>query len=227
MDGMISLPAVLPVYMVVEESATVAGTPVADLNAGIFQLCTEIASNPAVADKMRFCLIGFSGQARVILPLSNLGEVDLPGKLVAGGTASYGAAFDLLRATIDRDARDLLADGYKILRPYVFFVAASPPADPEDWPVAYARATDSTWRFYPSITAFGFRDADGAAIQRIATVRAFLSSEVNPALILSEYAQSLVQSIAWSALSPSSDRGIRLVMPDRLPGYTVVNADPA
>ena len=220
-------PALLPVYMVVEESSAVVGSPVKDLNAGILQLCAEIASNPVVADKMRFCLIGFSSQAHVILPLSDLSEISALSGLVAGGTACYGAAFDLLRATIDRDARDLLASGYKVLRPYVFFVAASQPTDPEDWPAAHERATDSTWRYYPSITAFGFQDVDGDTIQRIATVRAFLSPEINPALILREYTQSLVQSIARSAASPSPGGGIRLIMPDELPGYTVVNADPA
>lgn len=224
---MISSPPVLPVYMVVEESSAVAGSPVADLNAGILELWAEIASNPVVADKMRFCLIGFSSQAHVLLPLSNLSEINEPPRLTAGGSASYGAAFDLLRATIDQDAKDLLARGYKVLRPYVFFVAASPPTDPKDWPAAHERATDSAWRYYPNIIAFGFQDAAGDTIQRVATVRAFISPEINPVLVIREYARSLVQSITRSAASPHPGGGVRLVIPDELPGYTVVNADPA
>ena len=222
----ISSPPIFPVYMVVEESSAVDGTPVADLNAGILELCAEIASNPVVADKMRFCLIGFSNQAHVLLPLSNLSEVSVIPGLAAGGSASYGAAFDLLRATIDQDARDLIAGGHKILHPYVFFVAASPPTDPEDWPAAHERATDSKWQYYPNIIAFGFRGADGDTLKRIATIRAFLSTEINPIPVLRQYTQSLMQSIVRSVASPPPGGGIRLVMPDMLPGYTVVNADP-
>ena len=226
-DATIAASPVFPVYMVVEESDAVAGAPIADLNAGILHLCGEIASDPVVADKMRFCLIGFSSQAHVLLPLANLSEIgSLPG-LVAEGPAAYGAAFDLLRATIDRDATDLRASGCTVLRPYVFFLAASQPSDPQDWPAAHERATDPAWQYHPNILACGFRNADRDTIQRIATVRAVLSPETNPVLVLREFTRSLVQSVARSVVSPAPSGGIRVVMSDELPGYTVVNADPA
>jgi hypothetical protein len=56
-------------------------------------------------------------------------------------------------------------------------------------------------------------------------MRAFTSSEINPALVLREYAQSLITSITRSDASPAADGGLRLVMPDELPGFTVMNVD--
>jgi uncharacterized protein YegL len=217
--------SVLPVYLVAEESAAIAGTPVAALNVGITDLYAEIASNPAVADKARFCVIGFAAQAHVLLPLSEASEISAAPELAAEGNARYGAAFELLRVTIDQDARKLLAEGRKLLRPAVFFIAASPPADPKDWQASYDRLTSLAWRYHPNIMAFGFGGADRDTIHRIATIRAFASPEINPALILREYAQSLIMSIAKSGTSPGPDGGLRLVMPDGLPGFTVINVD--
>ena len=224
----VSLPPVFPVYLVVEESAAVSAATISNLNAGILRLCSEIASTPAVADKLRFCLIGFSSSAHVLLPLSDLSEIGaLPG-LAPGGQPCYRDVFDLLRTTIDQDGTAMLARGNMFLRPWVFFITASPPADPEDWPAGHHAVTDSAWRYCPTITAFGFRGADSDTVKRIATAKAVLSDEIDPALVLEKVAKSLVQSVVKSAATPAPGGGLRLIMSDEIPGetYTVVNADP-
>ena len=60
-----------------------------------------------MADKTKFCLIGFSDTAQVLLPLSDLSAISsIPALQVAGGT-NYSSAFDLLYDTIAEDVKQL------------------------------------------------------------------------------------------------------------------------
>ena len=75
---------VLPFYLVCDESASMSGPPLDAINASLPEIHSEIGANPVVADKTRFCLIGFSDTAQVLLPLSDLSAIFFdPG--LAGG----------------------------------------------------------------------------------------------------------------------------------------------
>jgi uncharacterized protein YegL len=215
---------ILPLYLVSEESASMAGEPIAAINGSIVELHGDIGSDPVVADRTRFCLIGFSNDAHILLPLSELSNVRSIPSLRAEGTPRYSAAFNLLRATIDHDMTSLRSSGYRVLRPAAFFLTASPPSDIEEWPVAYKAIIDTTWEYHPNILAFGFGKADGTIVQHIATVRAFSSTDIGPVQALREFAQSLMRSVVNSG-STSFNDSVRLVLPDQVPGFTVINAD--
>src|SRR6478672_10450888 len=113
---------VLPFYLVCDESGSMTGG-IDDMNEGLAKLHAEIANNPVVADKTRFAVIGFSDDAEVLLPLSDLADVDeIPGLTAKGGT-SFGAAFTRLKQEIQKDVGQLKADGHSVLRPVVFFLS--------------------------------------------------------------------------------------------------------
>jgi uncharacterized protein YegL len=102
---------VLPFYLLCDESSSMSGVPVQAINDSLPKPHTEIGSNPVVADKTKFCLIGFNHQAQVLLALSDLSTVgSIPGLHADGGT-DYSSAFDLLHNTIASDVAQLKADG--------------------------------------------------------------------------------------------------------------------
>jgi uncharacterized protein YegL len=178
--------------------------PVEAINDSLPALHQEIGSNPALADKTRFCLIGFSSRAEVLLPLADLSTVSsIPG-LHANGVTSYGPVFELLYATITDDAARLRAEGVQVYRPAVFFVSDGQPSD--SWEAAYKRLTDTRWRLHPNILAFGVGNTDPRTMQEVATVRAFVADgTMGPGLALREFAQSLIRSIVVSASSAGSE----------------------
>lgn len=215
---------VLPFYLVCDESSSMSGTPVQAINDSLPKLHTEIGSNPVVADKTKFCLIGFNHQAQVLLPLSDLSTVNsIPGLQASGGT-DYSSAFDLLYTTIAADVAQLKANGDQVYRPAVFFLSDGQPGD--DWSVAYQRLTDSGWALHPNILAFGFGSVHAATLQQVATIRAYIADgSMGPDAALREFAASLIQSIVNSGSKPAEGGALNLSVPDQVPGFTALPAD--
>jgi uncharacterized protein YegL len=214
---------VIPFYLVCDESASMAGPPVQAINDSLPKLHSEIGSNPVVADKTKFCLIGFNSQAQVLLPLSDLSSISsIPGLAASGGT-NYGSAFDLLYNTIASDVAQLKAQGDQVYRPAVFFLSDGQPGD--DWSFSYQRLTDPSWPLHPNILAFGFGSVHAETLQQIATVRAFIADgTMGPGAALREFAASLTQSIVNSGSKPTSS-ALALEVPDNVPGFTSLPAD--
>ena len=218
---------VLPFYLVCDESGSMRGVPLRAINASLPDIHSEVASNPVVADKTRFCIIGFSGSARIVLPLSDLsGVTDMPVLGYRPGGTNYSAAFRMLFDAIEDDVRKLKADGHQVYRPAVFFLSDGRPND-KNWQSAYERITDTNWPLRPNILAFGFGKASPAILQRIATVQAFIAEPgMGPAAALREFAGSLIRSIVNSASRASATSGLVLAVPDNIPGFTTLSADP-
>ncbi|GGL56783.1 vWA domain-containing protein [Planomonospora parontospora] len=218
---------VLPFYLVCDESYSMQGAPLDAINQELPRVHHQIASNPVVADKARFSIIGFSSTAEVLLPLSDLGDVTELPTLEARGATDYGAAFSLLRSTIEADIRTLKQAGHTPFRPTVFFLTDGQPTD--SWHAEYQRLVDPGFSARPHILAFGFGEVDPATLQQIATFRAFVAQNgISPAQALGEFAKQLLQSIVRSAtLSASNPTNTAiLALPEQAAGYTVLQADP-
>ena len=215
---------VLPFYLVCDESGSMSGAPLQAINDSLPKIHSEIGSNPVVADKTKFCLIGFSDTAQVLLPLSDLSTISsIPALQVAGGT-NYSAAFDLLYDTIAEDVTKLKANGDQVYRPAVFFLSDGQPGD--SWASAYKRVTDPAWSMHPNVLAFGFGQIDAATLQQVATVRAFIADgSMGPDQALREFAQSLIQSIVNSGSRAAAGGSLTLSVPDDVPGFTSLPAD--
>jgi uncharacterized protein YegL len=215
---------ILPFYLVCDESGSMSGDPLDAINDSLPKIHTEIGSNPVVADKTKFALLGFSDYAELVLPLSNLSEItSIPALTVKGGT-NYSSAFDLLYDTITEDVRQLKANGDQVYRPAVFFLSDGQPGD--KWEGSYKRLIDPTWIYHPNVLAFGFGDVDATTLQQVATVRAFIADgSMGPDEALREFAQSLIQSIVNSGSRPAQGGALTLAVPDQVPGFTSLPAD--
>ncbi|MFE1507028.1 VWA domain-containing protein [Streptomyces sp. NPDC058726] len=216
----------LPFYMVCDESGSMAGGGVDAINAALPALHQEISTNPSVADKTRFALIGFSTQASVLQPLADLSELTQLPSLSAGGVTSFGAAFRLLKDTIEKDVAALKGEGHDVYRPVVFFLSDGIPTD-EGWRTALNEL--NAFRYAPKIIAFGINDADTATITEVANFKAFIqqNDSISPAVALREFASSLTRSIVSSATSMAAQGGdgFQLQVDEQVPGFTSLSLD--
>jgi uncharacterized protein YegL len=216
---------ILPFYLVCDESGSMAGPPIEAVNKAVTDLRNEIGTNPAVADKTRFSLIGFSDRAEVLLELSDLSAVtSVPGLRADGGT-NYAEAFDTLRTAITNDVARLKAEGHIVYRPAVFFLSDGQPNPGIPWDTAFRALTDASWSARPNILAFGIGDADEKVIGQVGTQRAYMAdNSLGPAEALAEFARSLVRSMISSGTQSAEDPdgGATLVIPDQVPGYTAL-----
>jgi uncharacterized protein YegL len=217
---------ILPFYLVCDESGSMSGSPIDAINVSLREIHTDVASNPVVADKTRFCLIGFSDHADVLLPLSDLTSITGMPKLSAGGGTDYEVVFKLLRSTIDNDVSNLKRDGHLVYRPAVFFVSDGQPQK-NNWQVALSILTDPSWRPHPNIIAFGFGGADVNVIREVATVKAFMADgTISSAESLREFARYLTWSIVSSSLPSAAGLGggMTLTLPESVPGFADISA---
>ncbi|MFE0455464.1 VWA domain-containing protein [Streptomyces sp. NPDC058914] len=216
----------LPFYMVCDESGSMAGGGVDAINSALPDLHHEISTNPSVADKTRFALIGFSTQASVLQPLADLSELTQLPSLSAGGVTSFGAAFRLLKDTIEKDVAALKGEGHDVYRPVAFFLSDGIPTD-EGWRTALNEL--NAFRYAPKIIAFGISDADAATIAEVANFKAFIqqNDSISPAVALREFASSLTRSIVSSATSMAAQggEGFQLQVDEQVPGFTSLSLD--
>ena len=91
----------LPFYLVVDASWSMQGEKMATANRIMPRVQQAVADAPILSDKVRFAVIDFADDAKVVLQLCDVLEVgtQLPVLSPRGGT-SFAAAFRLLRTQI-------------------------------------------------------------------------------------------------------------------------------
>ncbi|MEV5409584.1 VWA domain-containing protein [Thermopolyspora sp. NPDC052614] len=218
---------VLPFYLVCDESYSMQGEALDAINQELPTIYQEIASNPVVADRARLGIIGFSTTAEVLLPLADLNEVQSIPQLTPRGMTNYGAAFALLRQTIEQDIKGLKQAGHTPYRPTVFFLTDGQPTD--DWQLEHQNLVSPSFGPHPTILAFGFGEVEPTTLQHIATFRAFVADgEAKPSEALREFAKQLLNSVVRSAVASSSNPsgGATMLLPEQAAGFTVLPAAP-
>jgi uncharacterized protein YegL len=188
---------VLPLYLVCDESLSMMDH-VEALNEGLRELCGAVGADPAFAERVQLCFIGFSEAPELLLSLRRATEVEVAeiSVRVEQAASNFGAVFTFLRETIMRDVRLLGSRNHRIHRPAVFFLSDGQPTDPVTWPAAFAALIDPSWTASPNIVAFGMGDADPAVIARIGTCRAFVGRDgVSPGTALRALSRVLVESV--------------------------------
>ena len=215
---------ILPVYFVADESQSMTNN-VEDLNTGLASLLDSLQSEPMAAAKVRFCVLGFSNEARCYLEPADLRDVEVMPKLWTKGTTSFTAAFDALTTRIPLDVKSWKEDGYKVYRPAVFFLTDGVPSAGDDWQAAHQRLI--AINEHPNILAFGIGQADAGVIGRVATgpKYAFITeagADVGGAI--SEFMTSLTQSVIGSGQGLGSGQSTLQVKPPEK-GFIQVELD--
>lgn len=233
----------LPFYLVCDVSWSMVESGALDAaNQILPSLAQALERDPIICDKVRFGLIDFSDDARVLLPLCDLLEqTSLPDLEGRGGT-SFRAAFDLVRSQIEQDVNQLKADGFLVHRPAVFFLSDGVPTDLEhEWKASfdaltqYDKSTGQGFRMYPNIIPFGLAGCDPQGLQQLihpstgnGAMRMFLAEQDQTAAsAVTKMAKLLVASVIQSGTGMAEGGGgIILPTQDAVDdGIQVVEAD--
>jgi len=162
---------VMPFYLICDVSGSMSGD-MATLNQAVQRLRAAIVSEPTVDDVAHVCVMTFSDIAKVVMPLTQLSEHEIPTLRVEGGT-NYGAAFRELARVAAQDVANLKEQGYKVWRPCAFFLTDGMPGD-SDWyqtfqsTLTYDRRTETGNRSHPIFVPFGYRDARDDVMRKLA-----------------------------------------------------------
>ncbi|WP_327403402.1 hypothetical protein OG194_27105 [Streptomyces sp. NBC_01288] len=197
-----TLGQLLPVYIVADESGSMAGS-VGDLNEGMKSLHVALLGEPMAAAKVRFSVLGFANRVTERLILADLrSENELP-QLSAGGGTNYDAAFGALLQRIPQDVQTLKSQGYKVLRPAVFFLSDGQPTCGEEWRQTHARLTDRTVTgAAPNVIAFGIGEARAETILAVSTNERFAFVSLPGAQLgeaIAKFFTALTKSVVESA----------------------------
>jgi uncharacterized protein YegL len=157
----------LPTYLLVDTSASLTGD-MDTINQALAELIDSLRQDPVLADSVRFALIQFASEAKEVVPLTKIYDLEsLPVLLASGGT-NYGKALSLVHRLILRDVADLRQAGERIFRPLAFFITDGSPMDPL-WRDALQELQATEFRERPTIVALGIGSVDPSVLREIAS----------------------------------------------------------
>lgn len=212
---------VFPFYLLCDTSRSMAGSRIQAVNDGLPEIQAEILDDPIVEAKARVSVISFSTEAKLELPLTRLADVEVMPQLKAGGQTNYAKGIELARLQIDADVNRLISEGYRVLRPCVYFLTDGRPGD--SWKRIRDEWVDRTINpFAPNIVSFGVANADEETLKRMSTQFSFIAIDgVSPSAAMREVLHMLTVSIVNSTRNgemkfdiPQSDETFRVIQND-------------
>lgn len=183
----------LPVYMLIDCSESMAGTAIESTNAAIRNMVQDLRSIPHALETVAMSVIAFSGDARLLVPLTPIDMFQLPALTIRPGT-SLGRALDLLMACISMDIVKSTSDCKGDWRPLVFLFTDGQPTD--DWRGAVQRLKGLTSPRIANIYAIGCGDDVDFSVLREITDIVFKTQ--------SEDGEAIRRAFVWITASVQS-----------------------
>lgn len=123
-DLVIQEPRPMPVFLLLDTSASMKGEKIATLNASLRELCSDLTSVKDARGKIHLCVLTFGRQVEVIQPLAPVESFVLP-ELEAAGNTPMGEAL-LAAATLIED-RDVVSS--RAYTPTIVLISDGKPND--------------------------------------------------------------------------------------------------
>lgn len=120
----------LPVYLLVDTSGSMKGEPIAAVNSGLQTLVSSLRRDPQALETAHLSIITFDREARLVLPLTPVAELQLP--LIEtpdSGPTMTGAALELLCQRVDVEVRTQSTDVKRDWKPILFIMTDGSPSD--------------------------------------------------------------------------------------------------
>ena len=160
--------SLVPVYLVIDESAAIDERSIHAINHLLPEIHNAILCDPLMNESVRLSMISFSATVEVLLPLSNLSEIEeFPG-LVAKGSADYQELFLALQRVLADDLSMLPQLGKPHARPIVFIIATSNPND-GSWREPHADLLNDPRFHSPHLVVLGAGESSASTMTDIAT----------------------------------------------------------
>lgn len=120
----------LPVYLLIDTSGSMKGEPIEAVNAGLQTLVSSLRRDPQALETAYLSIITFDREARLVLPLTPVAEVQL--SLIEtpdSGPTMTGAALELVCQRVDQELRTQSADVKRDWKPLLFIMTDGAPSD--------------------------------------------------------------------------------------------------
>ncbi len=129
-----------PVVLLLDTSSSMPHECINQLNAGIATFKREISTNTTASRCVEVAVITFGGSAQVAQDFTTV-EKFSPPQLVAGGTTALGQGLELALSRIESRTTTYKNNGIQNLKPWVFLITASTPADEWEYAARLNRQT--------------------------------------------------------------------------------------
>ncbi|MER5437550.1 VWA domain-containing protein [Streptomyces sp. NPDC002790] len=189
----------LPTYVVIDASSSMKQHE-AVLNATLARLHYNLATNPRVSEFARVCVVAFSTDVHVVIPMSDMEQVPVMPEVICGGRTEYGKTFDRVRECIEQDVSDLRTQNLDVLRPTVFFLTDGVPTDAH-WRDPFRTLVNRDWPRHPHVIAYGFGGAQRDVLEQVATKALFIADGSDTESALSAAITGLLNTLIASSQS--------------------------
>ena len=119
----------LPIYIVLDCSESMAGPAFDAVRSGLDMLMSQLRGNPQALETAWISIIDFGRSAKVVVPLTDITQFQMP-KLVLGSGTAMGAALDLLEKQIRSEVVVQTAERKGDWKPICFILSDGEPTDP-------------------------------------------------------------------------------------------------
>lgn len=118
----------LPVYLLLDCSASMSGEPIEATRMGVKALVADLKTDPQALETAYLSVITFSSSAQQVSPLTELLSFQEP-SLDARGATSLGDALEVLERCIDSEVRKASPTQKGDYKPMVFLMTDGQPTD--------------------------------------------------------------------------------------------------
>ncbi|WP_406159320.1 VWA domain-containing protein [Streptomyces sp. NBC_00882] len=191
------MPLCLPTYVVIDASSSMKEHE-AVLNATLARLHYNLATNPRVSEFAQVCVVAFSTDVHVVIPMSDMEQVPAMPEVICGGRTEYGKTFDRVRECIEQDVSNLKTQHLDVLRPAIFFLTDGSPTDAH-WQDSFRKLVDRNWPRRPHVIAYGFGAAQRDVLQQVATKALFIADGTDTESALSSAITALLNTLIASS----------------------------
>ena len=216
-------PRGLPTYVVLDTSGSMK-TFEDLLNDTLTEIVDTLYASPKVSDFIQLSIISFNTAPHVVLPMTEISQLNALPTVSCGGATNFSPMFSLLKERIEQDLPELSLRGVRPFRPVVFLLTDGSPTDtlPGSWQTTLAALVDRGWKPHPNIVTFGFGDASETVLGKVSTVAAYMAERGR------EHANKEALTSARNALLNSlvaSAAAQRLLIPEEVSGFKAVPLD--
>lgn len=120
----------LPVYLLLDTSGSMRGEPIEAVNTGIRVMLSALRQDPHALETVHISVITFDVDAKVIIPLTALDELQIPEIITPqSGPTHLGLALETLGRSIRREIRKSTAEEKGDWAPFLFVMTDGKPSD--------------------------------------------------------------------------------------------------
>lgn len=120
----------LPVYLLLDTSGSMRGEPIEAVNTGVRAMISALRQDPHALETVHLSIITFDSEARVIMPLTPLDELQVPEITTPqSGPTHLGQALEALGGRLSSEIRRSTQESKGDWAPFLFIMTDGKPSD--------------------------------------------------------------------------------------------------